>query len=110
MKFRMFINEHLMFESSGGDLTVTKDVLDIGGFGGGFESVSFAIRDDAAEVRFLWGGELSTAEVKLMRQGEFIQTIKALRARKELPLKEAKDICDKWRDSHPREWERDKVR
>lgn len=107
MKFRMFIDEHLMFESEGGDLLVTKDILKIAGFDKGFAEMSFRIRDDVAEVHFKWDpyDGLTQEEAKELTSGSVIVAIKSLRARKPgLGLKEAKDFCDNWRDRHGIAW------
>lgn len=101
MKFRFYINDVLLFESQG-DLLVTDEVLRIGGFDGGFKAVSFSIVDGVAEVRFAWGENkgLNRAEQDFVVAGRPIMAIKSLRERLELPLKQAKDIVDAWKQKN----------
>jgi hypothetical protein len=104
MKFRFIVRGIVLFESDGGDLTVSKEVLDIGGFGNGsFEAVSFKIRDSVAELHFEESRDhgLTKSERDHVHNQKYIQAIKDVRARTGLGLREAKDVVDKYRQANP---------
>jgi hypothetical protein len=98
MKFHFIVNGTILFESEGGSLTVSKEVLNIAGMGGeSFEAVTFRIVDDVAELVFEENKTLNATERAFVQRNEYIQAIKALRGRRGLGLKEAKDEVDTYR-------------
>lgn len=96
MKFQFKVNGTVLFETNGGNLLVTKDVLRIAGFEGGFDNVEFSIVDGIAVLDFGWNihSDLTERERTLIANNQQIHAIKEVRARTGLSLKEAKNVTD----------------
>lgn len=97
MTFRFYMNNVVLFESTG-DLTVSREVLEMAGMGENFEAVSLKVVGDVTELHFVWRSDkLTSQERQFIKDRKPILAIKEVRARCNMGLRDAKDVVDAYR-------------